>query len=197
MKSITRFIINTLTGGILFLIPLVFLIILFNTVNKYIVKISGPLANLLPDRFLGLDGSRLLAVVLLAIFCFLGGLVIRTSFIANFISRLEVAVFCYLPGYSMIKAIASDAVGARVSHKAVAVFVKDRGNWSLGFLIEENKEFCAVFFPEAPKHDSGEVRIVPIQTVQKIEVPTHKIAQSFKNYGRGTLNWLEKAKEIN
>lgn len=197
MKSITRFIINTLTGGILFLIPLVFLIILFNAANNYILKISEPLANLLPNRFLGLDGSRLLAVVLLTLFCFLGGLVIKTSFIANFISKLEVTIFCYLPGYSMIKAIASDAVGAEVSHKAVAVFVEDDGNWSLGFLIEENKEFCTVFFPEAPKHDSGEVRIVPIQTVQKIEVPTHKIAQSFKNYGRGALNWLEKANEIN
>lgn len=194
MKSITRFIINTLTGGILFLVPLVFLIILLNTANNYILKISEPLANLLPDHFLGLDGSRLLAVVLLALFCFLGGLAIRSSFIANLISRLEVAVFCYLPGYSMIKAIASDAVGAEASHKAVAVFVKDGCNWSLGFLIEENKEFCTVFFPEAPKHDSGEVRIVPVQAVQKIEVPTHKIAQSFKNYGRGFLNWFEKGK---
>jgi uncharacterized membrane protein len=197
MKSITGFIINTLTGGILFLLPLAFLIILFNTANNYILKISEPLANLLPDRFLGLDGSRLLAVVLLTLFCFLGGLVIKKSFVANFISKLEVTVFCYLPGYSMIKAIVSDAVGAEVSHKTVAVFVEDDSNWSLGFLIEENKEFCTVFFPEAPKHDSGEVRIVPIETVQKIEVPTHKISQSFKNYGRGALNWLEKANKIN
>lgn len=197
MKSLSRFVINTLTGGILFLIPIVLLIILFTTANNYILKISEPLASMLPDRFLGLDGSRLLAIALLILFCFLGGLAIKTSFITNFIAKLEEAIFCYVPGYSMIKAIASDAVGAETSHKAVAVFVEDGANWSLGFLIEENKEFCTIFFPEAPKHDSGEIRIVPIQTVQKIEVPTHKVAQSFKNYGKGALSWLQKTNDIN
>lgn len=192
MKSLSRFVINTLTGGILFLIPIVLLIILFTTANNYILKISEPLASMLPDRFLGLDGSRLLAIALLILFCFLGGLAIKTSFIINFIAKLEEAIFCYVPGYSMIKAIASDAVGAEPSHTAVAVFVKDGDNWSLGFLIEEDSKFGTVFFPEPPKHDSGEIRIVPIQTVKKIDVPAHKVAKCIKNYGKGTLSWLEK-----
>jgi uncharacterized membrane protein len=195
MKSISRFIVNTLTGGILFLIPLVMLIMLFTTANNYILKISAPLARLLPDRFLGLDGSRLLAITLLILFCFLGGLAIKTKKVTQLISKLENSIFCYVPGYAMIKAIASDAVGAEVSHKSVAVFVADGDNWSLGFLVEENGSFATVFFPEAPNHESGEIRIVPIHAIRKIDVPIHKIAQSFKNYGKGTLNWLDKAND--
>jgi uncharacterized membrane protein len=195
MKSISRFIVNTLTGGILFLIPLVMLIMLFTTANNYILKISAPLARLLPDRFLGLDGSRLLAIALLILFCFLGGLAIKTKKVTHLISKLEDSIFCYVPGYAMFKAIASDAVGAEVSHKSVPVFVADGDNWSLGFLVEENDSFATVFFPEAPNHESGEIRIVTIHAIRKIDVPIHKIAQSFKNYGKGTLNWLDKAND--
>ena len=190
MNTILKFVRATLTGGILFMLPLVLVIMMINKANVLLQKLSEPLARRLPDYILGFDGSRILAVVLLVIICFASGLLFRSGRVRGWLGGLESGVLSYLPGYAMLKAIAADTIGRTVENTMTTVLVKDGDSWNIGFLVEERDGLCTVFLPEAPRHDSGEVKIVPAVTVKKIGISTHLVARSLKNYGKGAITWL-------
>ena len=101
MKNpIAGFIRATLTGGIIFLLPIVLIIMVGAKAIEILLKISSPLAKHMADgSFLGLDGSMLLAVTLLILICFISGLFYRSVVVKNWIARLEENVLVYLPGY--------------------------------------------------------------------------------------------------
>lgn len=193
MKTLSRFIANTISGGILFMLPVTLLIILFEKANTYVSIISEPLAKQVNSfSLIGLDSRKLFAIFLMILICFLSGLAFKTQTVKNWISGLEKNVFCYIPGYAMMKAIVSGIVGGTEEHNMTSVLVQDGESWLIGFLVEENNDYCTVFFPEAPRHDSGEVRVVPKTTVKKIPIPTNKVTQSLKNFGKGVISWIEK-----
>ena len=91
----------------------------------------------------------------------------------------------------MIKSIAADAVGQRGDQGLRSVLVQDGDAWNIGFLVEEGEGMCTIFFPEAPRHDSGEVKIVPSSRVRKLDVPVNIVAKSLKSYGKGALAWMK------
>ena len=102
MKSFLKFLRITLSGGILFLLPVVLIIILLNKARIILLKISEPLHKSMPDLIFGLSGANLLAIVLIIVTCFISGLIFRSSRIRKGISRLEENVLSYLPGYAML-----------------------------------------------------------------------------------------------
>jgi uncharacterized membrane protein len=193
MKSFMTLVRTTLTGGILFLLPVVLIIFIFSKALQILAKISTPITDRLPDIILGFDGGKLITVVLLILICFVSGLLVRAPSVRRWIDKIEDDFLSYLPGYTMIKSIASDIVG-KSDRELKAVLVREEETWQVGFLVEENKEFCAVFFPEAPKHDSGEIKIVPIAWVTKVNITTREAALSIQRYGKGTLSWIEQGK---
>ncbi|OYU55410.1 MAG: hypothetical protein CFE25_10780 [Chitinophagaceae bacterium BSSC1] len=158
--------------------------------HQIMVKISGPLANLLPDRLMGLDGSMILAVILLVFLCFFAGLLIRSKRVKKQMGRLEDTLFVYIPGYLLLKSIAADTVGESEATALKPVVVKDGDAWKIGFLVEEKEGLSTVFIADAPRHDAGEVLIFPSELVKRINVPNNKVIQSLKNYGKGAIDWV-------
>jgi uncharacterized membrane protein len=191
MKSIIVFLRATISGGILFLLPVVLIIMMLGHAHQIMVKISGPLANLLPDRLFGLDGSMILAIILLVLICFFAGLLIRSKRVQQGMGRLEDSLFVYIPGYLLLKSIAADTVGEKEASALRPVMVKDGDAWKIGFLVEEKAGLCTVFVADAPRHDAGEVLIFPSELVKQINVPNNKVIQSLKNYGKGAIDWVE------
>ncbi len=189
MKSILLFLRATLTGGVLFLLPVVLLIMILNKAHIVLVKISAPFAHRLPEFIFGLDGHNVLAILFL---CFISGILFRSATVKGWIGKLEDNVLSFLPGYSMIKSITADAIGEKVEQSLHPVLVQDGDTWNIGFLVEEGEGLCTVFFPEAPRHDSGEVKIVPASAVKKINVTANLAAKSLKSYGKGAIQWLHK-----
>jgi uncharacterized membrane protein len=191
MKSLVAFLRATISGGILFLLPVVLVIMMLGHAHQIMVKISGPLATLLPDRLFGLDGSMILAVILLILICFFAGLLIKSKKVKQQMSRLEDTLFVYIPGYLLLKSIAADTVGEKEASAMKPVMVKDGDAWKIGFLVEEKAGLSTVFVADAPRHDAGEVLIFPSELVKQINVPNNKVIQSLKNYGKGAIDWVE------
>jgi uncharacterized membrane protein len=158
--------------------------------HQFMVKISGPLASKLPDRFLGLDGSGILAVFLLVLVCFIAGLLIRSSRIKKQMGKLEDNLLIFIPGYSLMKSIATDAIGETNENGLKPIIVKDGDCWKIGFLVEEKNGMSTVFIADAPRHDAGEVLIFPSEMVKPISLPSNKVVQSLKNYGKGAIDWI-------
>ncbi len=189
-KSIFNFIRTTLTGGIIFLLPIVLLFIVLAKAIEILHKISSPLADAITDGdILGFDGSMVVAIVLLIIICFISGLLFRLPTIKLWVKSLEDNVLTYLPGYALMKAITVDTLGQQEEHNLKPILVQDGDSWNMAFLVEENKELSTVFIPDAPRYDAGEVRVVATSTVKKLNISTNKFIQSIKNFGKGVLEW--------
>lgn len=191
MKSVLVFVRTTLTGGILFLLPVILLGMIFSKVNDVLVKLSAPIADKLSEIIFGFNGSRLIAIVLLILLCFLGGVLFRLRIVKRWVRLLEENILVYLPGYSLIKSITAGAIGEEVDINMLPIMVKDDENWNFGFLVEEGKSYSTVFLPEAPKHDSGEIKIVPNSFVKRLDMKTNKFAKSINNFGKGVVHLME------
>lgn len=191
MKSLLFFIRNTIAGGVLFILPVGILIFFFNKIDYILLKIASPIEHFLPKLILGFDGKRLVALVILLIICFLSGLFFRSVFVKKSLGYIEDNILVYIPGYNLFKSIAADAVGEKLDSNMTAVLVKDEENWNLGFLVEEGKTHSTVFLPEVPKHDSGEVKIVPNESVRKLNIKTSTFIKNLNAFGKGVVQFVD------
>lgn len=192
MKALLHFLRATITGGILFLLPIVLILMILKKAVGYLSAIVAPFSEWLPDDFIfGLDGHNLLAIVLLILLCFFAGLLFRSRLLQKAIASLEEHVLVYLPGYTLMKSVTVDALRADSPVFLKPVIVKEGDVHLLGFLVEEVAgDVCTVFIPEAPHFDSGDVRIVSASQVKKINVPINHVTKSLKNYGKGAAAWV-------
>ncbi|MCJ7758153.1 MAG: hypothetical protein MUP24_08385 [Gillisia sp.] len=71
------------------------------------------------------------------------------------------------------------------------VLIHEDDSWSLAFLVEKGETYRTVFIPEAPGHDSGEVKIIPSNRIQKLEISMPKFTQNIKFFGKGAVKWVK------
>jgi len=191
MKSILGFIRTTITGGILFLLPIILLIVIFTKAYNILHKLSAPISEKLPELIFGFDGSNLIAFLLLILICFISGLLFRSKYVKNWIKKLEDNLLINVPGYALIKSITSSTIGKTSDTDMVPILIKDDNSWSLAFLVEGNEKLSTVFIPDAPKHDAGEVKIIPSELIEKLDVSVNVFSRSIKNYGKGASKWVK------
>jgi uncharacterized membrane protein len=191
MKSILGFIRTTITGGILFLLPIILLIVIFTKAYNILHKLSAPISGKLPELIFGFDGSNLIAFLLLILICFISGLLFRSKYVKNWIKKLEDNLLINVPGYALIKSITSSTIGKTSDTDMVPILIKDDNSWSLAFLVEGNEKLSTVFIPDAPKHDAGEVKIIPSELIEKLDVSVNVFSRSIKNYGKGASKWVK------
>lgn len=190
MKSILSFIRTTLTGGVLFLLPVLLMVFLIKKAFELISPIAEPFADFLPDIILGFDGSALVAILLLVIVCFIGGLLFRSKRVQKWVASIEDNVLSAVPGYFLIKNVAADVVGNQDEHNMKPILVREDDSYSIGFLVEEVEGWSTVWLPETPKQDSGNAIIVPSDKVIHLNANTFQLRRSLKNYGKGVVQQL-------
>lgn len=190
MKSLIGFIRATITGGILFLLPVILLIIIFTKAYNILLKITTPISEKLPELIFGLNGSFLVTVVLMILICFVSGLLFRSILVKSWVKKIEDTVLINLPGYVLIKSITASAIGEKSDTDMVPILIQEDDSWNLAFLVEEDDKLSTVFIPDAPKHDAGEVKIIPSELIIKLDVSTNVFTRSIKNYGKGALKWI-------
>ncbi|MCC6410289.1 MAG: hypothetical protein IT270_01445 [Saprospiraceae bacterium] len=187
MKSILSFIRTTLTGGVLFLLPVILLIILIKKAFELIAPLAAPLVVFMPVNFLGFDGSRLAAILMLVILCFIGGLLFRSKRVQKWVVSLEDNVLSAVPGYFLLKNVAADVVGNPDEHNMKPILYQEEDTYSIGFLVEEMDGWSTVWLPETPKQDSGNAIIVPSEKVIHLNTNTFHLRRSLKVYGKGVI----------
>jgi len=191
MKSFIGFIRATITGGILFLLPVVLLIIILSKALVILQKISAPISKRMPELVFGLDGSNTIAIILLILICFVSGLLFRSKYIKKWIDNIENNVLVNLPGYALIKSITAGAIGKETETDMVPILIQDDDSWNLAFLVEKSEKLSTVFIPDAPRHDAGEIKIIPTDRIKKLDISTHKFILSIKTFGKGAIHWVK------
>ena len=168
MKTIAQFVRTTILGGVFFLAPIVVLIVILAKAFDYAKKgLNAVLVHIPAAADLSAGAATALAVVVVALVCFLAGLVARTMAAQRVIDALESSVLSKIPAYDYLKQESASALGVAEIAELPVVFVPMEGGWQLGVQTEAlSGGLVSIFVPGAPDPHSGSVFFFSTDTVR-------------------------------
>lgn len=192
-KPSLNFLKTTVIGGVVFLVPLMFLIFIFGKAIGLMMIIAKPLADWLPvDTVGGVALANLLAILAVIVVSFIAGLVARHTMAGGLVKTLETKVLMNIPGYTMIKGIKS-GFDASESGGMKPVAVQLGSAERIALEVEKLPDGRSmVYIPSAPSAWSGVTQILPADQITYLDVPVTKIMEVTEKFGHGADTVLKK-----
>ena len=101
MSSLWRLTRTTLIGGVLFLIPLVFVVVVFGKAFQIMKVVATPLAKLIPvENLAGYAVVELLTAGIMILGCLLAGTLARSPWGRKANEKLDTILLQVIPGYA-------------------------------------------------------------------------------------------------
>jgi uncharacterized membrane protein len=180
---------DLLIDGLLLALPLGGAVFLLHRGITLLLKVLDPVAHLLPQgRWFGIAAVEVAALALLLLLLLMLGVVARSALGLRIGGALENTVMSKIPGYMIVKSIATDFAGEEEhSSEFRPALVSFNDNTALGFIVEESVDGgrFTVFVPSAPGAASGSVVLVAAERVQPLAVPVAHARRSLKLRGLG------------
>jgi uncharacterized membrane protein len=195
MKTIAQFVRTTILGGVFFLAPIVVLIVILAKAFDYAKKgLNAVLVHIPAASDLSAGAATALAVVVVALVCFLAGLVARTMAAQRVIDALESSVLSKIPAYDYLKQESASALGVAEIAEHPVVFVPMEGGWQLGVQTEAlSGGLVSIFVPGAPNPHSGSVFFFSRDNVRPAGVKLAVALNCLRRCGTGasalSANW--------
>lgn len=186
---------NLLIEGALLAVPVVVLGLIVAQAVRFVRWISGPLAAHFDQYVIvGVVLSEVLLVAVLLL-CLVALGLFRRSVLGRWWDRkVERLVLRKVPGFMLLKSIASGVTGKAEGDRQVApVWVELDDQTMLGFLIEASAsphDMCTVFVPSAPTPAAGMVILVESRRVRRIDAPLGTAMATVTGLGLGTQKLL-------
>ncbi|MFN7986657.1 MAG: hypothetical protein U0529_04235 [Thermoanaerobaculia bacterium] len=186
-KSLGQLARTTLMGAVLVLLPIVLVSMLLEQALPMADAALRPFTTRMAQGSgLGPGASTLLAILLLIVFCFLGGVFAQTSVARKSIAWLETSVLSQLPGFEYVKAQIESGFRVEERHVYPVVLARMDDAWQLAFLVESLADGrSAVFVPDVPSPDTGAVYFLTADRVRPIDVPPAAALKCLKRFGLG------------
>lgn len=156
MPSALSMIRTTVTGGVLFLLPLIILIVTLGKGLEIARRVLHPVVAATGiDSAGGVALGTLIASLALLMIAFLAGLVARTRAGQATLGFIERNIMGMLPQFRMARGVAQSLDPQRQQDIQVVLVPTDAG-WTLGFVLEPSEgDWWSVFVPGAPQWTSG------------------------------------------
>ena len=127
-------------------------------------------------------------MALVALICFLAGLLARTAPAQHIISALKSSVLSQIPAYEYLKQESASALGAAQSTDPPVVFVPMEGGRQLGLQTEPLADgLVPIFVPGAPNPHSGSVFFFPPDIIRPTDVELVAALNCLRRCGAGAL----------
>jgi len=195
MKGLIKFVRTSIYGGIVFLIPIVIGVILLKKVFTGLLPIVEPVA-----QKIGFSGSRgrlmleIILVLIILIFCFLAGLLIRSTKLQLQIPMINHIAALLIPGFEVMKAQSHEQIKKSAAQPWQSIFLKKEEGWCFAFIVEKTSDgMCSIFMPEIPKMDSGDVMIAHEKNLEMIHIDAKEAFAFIKAFGRGAATKMAAA----
>ena len=135
-----------------------------------------------------------LAVALVALVCFVAGLLARTVTAQRVIDALELSVLSKIPAYDYLKQESASALGVAQIGELPVVLVPMEGGWQLGVQTEMVSDgLVSIFVPGAPDPHSGAVFFFSTESVRPAGVKMAAALNCLRRCGAGAtslgVNW--------
>jgi uncharacterized membrane protein len=197
MEHLAKLFRATLIGGLIVLFPLFGCVYIIVFIGGLLTSMIKPFLSFLPEnQFANLPNTDIVSIFIVVLLCFLTGLSVQTSVGKAFNSRLS-HTLDKIPLYRMLRRIGLIFFDDE-DPRGTPVLVEIDNTKQFGFMIEQNgAEECTVFFPGSPSPISGNIMIVKVGMVQKLNVNTGDIARVLGAFGAGTEALFARAKSKN
>lgn len=188
---------TTILGGVLFLIPLVFVSIILGKAFQISMLVAGPLDKIIPvNTVAGVAFVNIIAIVVILAVCFAAGLAARKSFFSHRMSKLDGILIDIMPGYAVAKGmIGSMSRDETLAATLTPVLVRFDDYSQIAFELERDAQKATLFLPGSPSAWSGSAILVDLDRIEPLDMPTHKAVKLLRVLGRGSINLHTTAKE--
>jgi len=147
----------TVTGGILFLLPLILVLFLLDKALGVARKLAQPIVRAIGIQTVGgVALGTIIGIGAILVISFLAGLLARTRLGQATYSGLEKSILGVLPQWRMARGLI-ESFSAEQSTAEVVLVPTDAG-WCMGFVLEKSSgDWWTVFIPGAPQWTSGSI----------------------------------------
>jgi uncharacterized membrane protein len=183
MKATWEFIVNTVAGGLLVLVPIYLAILLLLKAMQSVAGLVRPVAALLPPS---LPAENILSLLLVLAICFLIGLAVRSHTGRAIRERIEKSLFERIPGYALIRSLTQRLAGESRENVWQPALVEIEDALVPAFIIEEAEDGSfTVFVPSIPTPLAGAVYVLNRERVHPLDVPFTQAIQTVSRWGSG------------
>jgi len=189
-KKRIDFIKTTVVGGVFFLIPFAIAVLI---VSKVVSWLRAAANDWFPNLPLNTPGSRLLlilvALILLAVFCFIAGLFAQGPWFRKVWDSLDSALLTFVPGYSFVKAFSSSWQRSdHYSESFIPVLAMFDDYSQIAFEIERAPAGkVALYLPGSPNPWSGTVVYVTPERVKRLPISLSEALRNIRMLGKGSV----------
>jgi uncharacterized membrane protein len=191
--SLAGFLKATIAGGLLFLLPLILVVLLFSHAMRIAGKVAHPISEFLTlDKVVGPAGEEGLAVLMLVLISVAAGLLARTALGHNLMRWSENSFLGGLPQYRLVKSVAEGLAQIEDAEDLKPALVNIEDGWQIGYVLETlQKDWVAVFLPQAPTPMSGNVMYLPAERVRMLSITMVEAMSIVKRMGIGSAKALQ------
>jgi len=187
MKILFKHIKSRVLAGLVFLVPLFAIILILQKLWNFLSGSGHYIAKLLGLKpVLGSSAIPVITTLLLLILLYLFGWLVKFRSLNKTKDWIETKVLQYIPGYLTYKAQISDKLGPRADTRQ-PVWVTTPSGKRPGLLIAEQGQQAIIFFPNSPDSNNGQVFVVSIQQVTKMDVDASNFIKSLQKFGKDLL----------
>jgi uncharacterized membrane protein len=184
MRHLREFIVASLVGGLLIVVPVYFSILLLLKAMKVASGLVRPIAVLLPEW---VRAETLLSFFLVLFVSFLVGAAARTQTGRTARERIEKSLFEKLPGYSLFQSLTQQVAGSPEQNMWKPALAEIAGALVIAFVIEELDDGrFTIFAPSAPAPVSGSVYVMPPDRVHLLDLPLTRAVKAISRWGSGS-----------
>lgn len=180
---------TTVIGGIVFLIPLMFVLMILKQAYQLALAVAIPVSDILPiEKFAGYAVASILAALIVIAVCFGAGMLARSSIISNKIGKLDKFLARAIPAYHFTKKDLIETLGNRSFEDdwKVVLVGKPDDKRLLGFEVERRPNGDVIVFqPNTPTIRTGFVWTVPAEQVELLDIKPRQLSALLKTYGIG------------
>ena len=189
MRGFRDFVVSSLVGGLLVLVPLYLAILLLLKAAKSLAGLVKPLAGLLPDW---VPGEHLLSLLLVLLLCFLVGAALSTRIGRVTLRQVERSVFERVPGYTLLRSLTQQVAGEEQENVWKPALAEIEEALVPAFIIEAFTDGrYTVFVPSVPTPFAGAVYVLGPERVHPLDVPFTVAIKSISRWGAGCRELAE------
>ncbi|HXZ60493.1 MAG TPA: DUF502 domain-containing protein [Steroidobacteraceae bacterium] len=182
MRKSVDFLLGTVLAGLLILAPIYLAVLLLLKATASLLQLVKPLTRLLPPLVIH---ENAIALLLIFLFCFLVGLLVRTRWGQAGWKRLD-PVLDKIPGYSLFRGFMQRLTGDTHEEAWKPALAEIEDALVPAFIIEALADGrFTVFVPAVPAPFTGAVYILDPDRVHPVDVPFTRAIQAVSRWGSG------------
>jgi len=187
-----KFFVTAAIGGMLFLVPLVFMVLILGKAFQIMTRVAEPISRLLPvDHIAGVALINVVAVLLILLVCVIAGLVAKGPLAQSFYKKIDGVLAELVPSYIWSKTVVRNLAGDVDTERFKPVLVTLDDQLLLAFEMERSQDgLVVIFLPGAPDVHSGTVAYVTADRVQPLATSLLAINRTLKHMGKGAVALL-------